>query len=60
MEEKAEAMILNEVKNICVVGAGNIGRHDVADLPVPGVVEKYVQGHYGEKTGKGWYDHSKK
>lgn len=33
---------------------------DFADLPVPSVVEKYVQGSYGEKTGKGWYDYSKK
>jgi 3-hydroxybutyryl-CoA dehydrogenase len=31
-----------------------------ADLPAPSVVEKYVKGHYGEKTGKGWYDYSKK
>ena len=29
------------------------------DLPYPSVVEKYVKGHYGEKTGKGWYDYSK-
>ncbi len=33
---------------------------DFADLPVPSIVEKYVQGSYGEKTGKGWYDYSKK
>jgi 3-hydroxybutyryl-CoA dehydrogenase len=33
---------------------------DFADLPVPSVVEKYIQGHYGEKTGKGWYDYTKK
>ena len=33
---------------------------DLADLPPPSVVERYVQGHYGEKTGKGWYDYSKK
>jgi 3-hydroxybutyryl-CoA dehydrogenase len=31
-----------------------------ADLPVPSVVEKYVQGCHGEKTGKGWYDYPKK
>jgi len=31
-----------------------------ADLPPPSVVEKYIKGHYGEKTGKGWYDYSKK
>ncbi len=33
---------------------------DFADLPVPSLVGKYVQGHYGEKTGKGWYDYTKK
>lgn len=33
---------------------------DFADLPVPSIVEKYVQGSYGEKSGKGWYDYSKK
>jgi 3-hydroxybutyryl-CoA dehydrogenase len=33
---------------------------DLAYLPPPSVVERYVQGHYGEKTGKGWYDYSKK
>jgi 3-hydroxybutyryl-CoA dehydrogenase len=32
---------------------------DFADLPAPSVVEKYIQGRYGEKTGKGWYDYSK-
>ena len=31
-----------------------------ADLPGPSVVEKYLQGRYGEKTDKGWYDYSKK
>jgi 3-hydroxybutyryl-CoA dehydrogenase len=31
---------------------------DFSDLPVPSVVEKYIQEHYGEKTGKGWYDYS--
>ena len=31
-----------------------------ADLPAPSVVERYTQGHYGEKTGKGWYDYTKK
>jgi 3-hydroxybutyryl-CoA dehydrogenase len=33
---------------------------DRADLPAPSVVEKYARGHLGEKTGKGWYDYSKK
>ena len=33
---------------------------DLADLPPPSVVERYIQGHYGEKTGKGWYDYTKK
>ena len=33
---------------------------DFADLPVPSVTEKYVQGHYGQKSGKGWYDYTKK
>jgi len=33
---------------------------DFADLPAPSIVEKYCQGHYGEKTKKGWYDYSKK
>jgi 3-hydroxybutyryl-CoA dehydrogenase len=31
-----------------------------ADLPSPSVVEKYIKGDYGEKTGKGWYDYPKK
>ena len=33
---------------------------DRADLPSPSVVERYMKGNYGEKTGKGWYDYSKK
>lgn len=33
---------------------------DRTQLPSPSIVEKYVQGHYGEKTGKGWYDYTKK
>jgi len=33
---------------------------DRSDLPSPGVVERYVKGDYGEKTGRGWYDHSVK
>jgi len=31
-----------------------------ADLPSPSVVERYMKGHYGEKSGKGWYDYTKK
>jgi 3-hydroxybutyryl-CoA dehydrogenase len=33
---------------------------DEHHLPSPSVVEKYVKGEYGEKTGKGWYDYNKK
>jgi len=33
---------------------------DTRNLPSPSVVEKYVKGEYGRKTGKGWYDYSKK
>ncbi len=33
---------------------------DWADLPAPSVVERYIKGHYGEKTGKGWYDYPPK
>ncbi len=33
---------------------------DPADLPKPSVVEHYVKGEYGQKSGKGWYDYSKK
>ncbi|MBW2369814.1 MAG: 3-hydroxyacyl-CoA dehydrogenase family protein [Deltaproteobacteria bacterium] len=29
-------------------------------LPSPGLVEHYIKGEYGEKTGKGWYDYGKK
>lgn len=30
---------------------------DRSDLPSPGVVERYIRGEYGEKTGQGWYSH---
>jgi 3-hydroxybutyryl-CoA dehydrogenase len=33
---------------------------DKADLPSPGVVERYCRGDYGEKTSRGWYDYSGK
>jgi len=33
---------------------------DVSHFPSPSVVEKYFKGEYGQKTGKGWYDYSKK
>jgi 3-hydroxybutyryl-CoA dehydrogenase len=33
---------------------------DPADLPPPSLVERYVKGYYGEKTGKGWYDYPAK
>ncbi len=29
-------------------------------LPSPSLVEHYLKGEYGEKTGKGWYDYSEK
>ena len=31
-----------------------------ADLPNPRLVEHYMKGEFGEKTGKGWYDYSGK
>lgn len=33
---------------------------DPAMLPTPSVVEHFIKGEYGEKTGKGWYDYSEK
>jgi len=33
---------------------------DRGDLPSPSVVERYLKGQYGEKTGKGWYDYTQK
>jgi len=32
---------------------------DRSDLPSPSVVEHYIKGEYGEKTGKGWYEYKK-
>jgi 3-hydroxybutyryl-CoA dehydrogenase len=31
---------------------------DPADLPAPSVVEKFVKGLHGRKTGRGWYDYT--
>ena len=33
---------------------------DPADRPSPSVVDKFIKGHYGEKTKMGWYDYTKK
>jgi 3-hydroxybutyryl-CoA dehydrogenase len=33
---------------------------DPADLPPPSVVERYLQGRYGQKSGKGWYEYPAK
>jgi 3-hydroxybutyryl-CoA dehydrogenase len=33
---------------------------DTHYLPPPALVERYARGDYGQKTGKGWYDYSKK
>jgi len=32
---------------------------DRADLPVPSLVRHFVNGEYGQKTGRGWYDYKK-
>lgn len=32
---------------------------DVEKLPKPNLVAHYVNGEYGQKTGKGWYDYTK-
>ncbi len=32
---------------------------DRTHLPTPSVVEHYVKGEFGQKTGKGWYDYNK-
>lgn len=31
---------------------------DRSELPYPSLVEHYLKGEYGQKTGKGWYDYS--
>jgi len=31
---------------------------DRSKLPIPSLVEHYIKGEYGQKTGKGWYDYS--
>ncbi|MEE8390820.1 MAG: 3-hydroxyacyl-CoA dehydrogenase family protein [Anaerolineae bacterium] len=33
---------------------------DPAHFPPPSLVERYMNGHYGQKTGKGWYDYTEK
>jgi 3-hydroxybutyryl-CoA dehydrogenase len=33
---------------------------DPADYPPPSLVERYMRGDYGQKTGKGWYDYTSK
>ncbi len=33
---------------------------DPADYPPPSLVEHYMRGEYGEKTGKGWYNYNQK
>ncbi|MBA3031317.1 MAG: 3-hydroxyacyl-CoA dehydrogenase family protein [Desulfobacteraceae bacterium] len=33
---------------------------DRSVLPIPSLVEHYKKGEYGQKTGKGWYDYTKK
>ena len=33
---------------------------DRLDLPSPETVKRYLQGDYGRKTGKGWYDYTDK
>lgn len=33
---------------------------DITQLPTPELVKHYDKGEYGQKTGKGWYDYTKK
>ncbi len=43
------------------MGMGPSGKPAMCgNLPSPSVVEKYMKGEYGQKTGKGWYDYSDK
>jgi len=44
-----------------IMGMENFRRTgDASELPPPSLCERYFRGEYGEKTGKGWYDYSKK
>ena len=42
---------------MCMEKFKETGNHD--ELPSPSVVEKYSKGHYGRKTGQGWYNYNK-
>lgn len=33
---------------------------DASNFPSPQTVERYIKGTYGQKSGKGWYEYSKK
>jgi 3-hydroxybutyryl-CoA dehydrogenase len=33
---------------------------DPADMPAPSLSARHDQGHFGEKSGKGWYDYTEK
>ncbi len=33
---------------------------DASNFPSPQTVARYIKGEYGQKSGKGWYDYSKK
>jgi 3-hydroxybutyryl-CoA dehydrogenase len=33
---------------------------DPSHKPSPAIVEKYIKGEWGQKTGKGWYDYTNK
>lgn len=44
-----------------IMGMENFRRTgDRSELPPPSVCERYYRGEFGEKTGKGWYDYTKK